>query len=310
MKRFLLFFLLLALTGCVPQENTETANIASHSFTDDEGREINVEKPYERIISFYSAHTENIYFLGKGDSLIGGHTTCTYPEEAKDKAKFDYKADPENVIAQNPDLILIRPFISSKAPDFVSAIENAGIQVVSLYPESLEDFDDYIKKLAILTGSENDAEKLLNDFHNELSEISELTSKAKVKTNVFFEATEDNLRTVTADSMAGLAIETAGGNNIAKNAVPAKPGSSIASYGIENVLINADIIDVYISQKGSMNSGGDIESIKKRPAFDTIKAVKENRVYVIDEKIISSPTFRYTQGVRQIAKYLYPDLIK
>ena len=93
--------------------------------------------------------------------------------------------------------------------------------------------------------------------------------------------------------MAGLAIETAGGINLAKDAKPIDQGSTIAPFGEEKILENADKIDVYISQRGSMNSGGDLISISQRPGFDTIKAVKEGKVFVINEKIISSPSFRY-----------------
>ena len=69
------------------------------------------------------------------------------------KPIYDYNADPENVIAAEPDLVLIRPFINRKSPDFVAALENAGLTVVSLYPESFEEFDGYIEKLAMLTGT-------------------------------------------------------------------------------------------------------------------------------------------------------------
>lgn len=71
----------------------------------------------------------------------------------------------------------------------------------------------------------------------------------------------------------------------------------------------ADEIDVYVSQRGAMNAGGNIHSILIRPGYNTIKAVKDGRVYIINEKLISSPTFRFYKGVRELARYLYPDLM-
>ncbi len=279
------------------------------SFTDDDGNEINLDKPAERIISLYSAHTENLYYIGAGEKIIGRHKTCTYPPDAVFAEVFDYNGDPEKVISANPDLVIIRPFIRKKAPDFVKVIESSGIKVVSLYPDKFNKFDDYIKKLAMITGTEENAERLLLKFHKELDDIKSITSEISPKQTLFFESTETNVRTVTSDSMAGIAIETAGGINIAKDAEPLEEGSSIADFGEEKVLMNADKIDVYISQRGSMNSGASKQGISERAGFNIIKALKNGRFFTINEKIISSPTFRYTKGVREIARYLYPEVM-
>jgi len=307
---FCLLYITAFFLGC--SENTEVFNNNTKSainFIDDDGNEINLDKPAERIISLYSAHTENLYYLGAGNKVIGGYKTCTYPPEAAFLDMFDYNGDPEAIIAKNPDLVIIRPFVRRKAPDYVKAIENAGIKVVSLYPDRFENFDDYINKLSLLTDTGEKAKELLKEFHSEIDKIKSAVSKAPEKQKVFFEATETNVRTVTNDSMAGLAIEFAGGENIAKDSKAMEEGSSISEFGEEKVLMNADNIDVYISQRGSMNSGASKQGISERAGFDVIKAIKNNRFFTINEKLVSSPTFRYTKGVREIARYLYPEIM-
>lgn len=282
---------------------------ASIHFTDDDGVVIDLDAPCEAIVSLYSAHTENLFALGAGDKVIGGHTTCIYPPEAAFLPVYDYNGDVEQVIAAAPDLVLIRPFIRSKVPDYVKQLEAAGILVVSLYPDSFEEFDDYIRKLSLLTGTEEAAEEKLAAFHGEIEEIKKLTQDVSEKKTVFLEATEVNIRTVTPDSMAGRAITYAGGVNLAADVKPSKEGSSIAEYGVEQVLAQGDKIDVYVSQRGAMNAGGNLASIGERPGYDTIRAVQEGSVYLINEKIISSPTFRYGKGVREMARFLYPELL-
>lgn len=299
--------LITALAACTEKKQVNTG--AAIYFTDDDGSEISLDAPAERIISLYSAHTENLYSLGAEDRLIGNYYTAVYPPEAAKLDMYDYSADPEKVIAANPDVVIVRPHISRKAPDFVKALRNAGICVVSLYPDSLDKFDDYINKLAILTDTEEKAGELLDKFHSELREITDLTKDAEPKQSVFFESTETNIRTTTPASMAGQAITLAGGINAASDAVPAEDGGTIAEYGIEKVLEKADDIDVYVSQRGAMNSGGSLESIAERDGYDVIKAVKDGRVYTINEKLISSPTFRYVKGVREMARFLYPDIM-
>lgn len=296
--------------GCTAKnDETETEGKAAISFVDDDGYQINLDAPAKKIISMYSAHTENLYALGAGEQVIGGHTTCIFPAEAAPKATYDYQGDPEYVIAAEPDLVLIRPRISRAAPEFVESLRNAGITVVSLYPNTLDAFPDYINKLAALAGKEEKAEELLKVFDAGLNEISDLTSKAEDKQTVFFESTEVNIRTVAEGSMPDMAIKFAGGKNIAQGALPMTEGSSIAEFGAERVLENGEGIDVYVSQRGAMNAGGNLQSISERPGFDTVSAVKNGRVYVINEKLISSPTFRYVKGVNELARFMYPEIM-
>jgi iron complex transport system substrate-binding protein len=187
-------------------------------------------------------------------------------------------------------------------------MKKAGVNVVSLYPERLEEFDEYIEKLGMLTGKSEIAAEKLDDFHSQIEEIQNRTKNIESKVKVYFESSEADYKTVTADSMPGKAMEMAGGMNIARDVKPIKEGSSIAPYGIEKILERADEIDVFVSQVGVMNAGGNEHSIKIRPGFDTIKAVKNNRICVINQKIISSPTFRYVKGVKELARMFYPQV--
>ena len=300
------------LTSCIrgehktgPSPLQDASPPAFISFTDDDGTLINLNKKRSRIISLYSAHTENLFAIGAGGALIGGHTTCTEPPEAAAFAIYDYSGDPEYIIAAYPDLVLIRPFIRRRNPGYIAEIEKAGIPVVSLYAETLGDFDGYIRRLAQLTGTETEATQQLSLFHRGLDTVRAGASGIAKKQTVFFESTETELRTAACGTFPALAIEIAGGVNIASGAAPITRGSSIAPFSAEKLLQHAGEIDVYIIQRGSMNAGNST-TLAKRPGFHTIKAVQNNRVLYIDEKEISSPTFRYLTGVQEIARFLYP----
>lgn len=313
MKRLIAFALavlfVLSFTSCTKEvKKSEDVKKAVIEITDSEGKVIKMQKAAERIISLYSAHTENLFSLGLDREIIGVGSSDVYPPAVKQKKVFDYKEDPEKIIAAKPDLVLIRPFIRKSAPDFVKALEGAGINVVSLYPEKFEEFEEYIRKLGILTSKTDKAEELLKEFKKEIDEIHSRTKDINPKARVFFESTETEYRTITKDSMAAKAIEIAGGINIAADALPVSETSSIASYGSERIIEKGGKIDVYVSQTGAMNAGGNPRSISIRPGFSAIKAVKEGRVYNIDEKLVSSPTFRYAKGVRELARMFYPDI--
>lgn len=313
-SKILVLMLILSLSfiiGC-STGNSDTNEVDSAdyaiSFIDDMGNQINLNSPCERIIPLYSAHTENLFFLGAEDSLIGAYKTSIYPPEAAFLPRYLYQEDPEKMIAAAPDVVIIRPFINRKSPEFVEALENAGVLVVSLYPDSFDGFDEYIEKLALLSGKTEEAEKLLKEFHENIHGISQLTKDIKDKKTIFFESTDVNIRTVTSDSMPGRAIRFAGGINAAGDIPAMKAGSSIAPFGLEKVVEIGENIDVYISQRGAMNCGGNEKTITQRPGFKTIKAVKNHKVYTINEKMISSPTFRYIKGVGEFSRYLYPEI--
>ncbi|WMJ85162.1 ABC transporter substrate-binding protein [Oscillospiraceae bacterium LTW-04] len=316
MAAILVLMCCAALTACTtpiqstqPAQGSTTGNTSAIQFTDDDGREIKLDAPCSRIISLYSAHTENLYEIGAGEKLIGVYTSSIYPPEVTFLPTYDYKGDPEQIIAAQPDLVLILPLISRKAPDYIAQIERAGIPVVSLYPDDYDEFADYIGKLAALTGTEETAQQRLVDFYGAIGDVVAITEQVTDKKTVFMESTENELRTVTPYSMPGRAIVFSGGINLAVDAQPVAKGSAFASFGIEKVLENADNIDVYVSQRGAMNTGGNLMSISERDGFDTIKAIKENRVYLIADKIINSPTFRFQKGVAEMARFLYPDLM-
>ena len=306
----ILVVILPGLYGCAAAANTDAQaaeSVGAIHFVDDMDNSIDLDQPCESMVVLYSAHTENLYSLGVGDQIIGVNSTSVYPPDAATKPVYDYNSDPEKVIAADPDCLIIRPFINRKSPDFVAAIERTGIPVISLYPESFELFDDYIMKLGMLSGTEDRAEQMLDEFHANIAVISEMTAAIEPKKHAYFESTETNYRTVTTDSMPAKAIEFAGGINIAADVEPITEGSTIASFGIEKILMNADEIDVYISQRGAMNAGGNTHSISIREGFENIKAVQNGNILEINEKLVSSPTFRYFKGVQEIARALYPQ---
>ena len=62
------------LPGCAKAKDADFKNVAQTEaviqFTDDDGRVISLDEPCSRIISLYSAHTENLFELGAGDLII------------------------------------------------------------------------------------------------------------------------------------------------------------------------------------------------------------------------------------------------
>ncbi len=297
MKRILamLICMMLLLPVCAAEEQGTEIR-----FTDARGKEIILEGPAERIISLYSAHTENLFALGAGDRLIGGSNSEVYPEEALLLPVYHYREDPEKVIAAMPDLVLVRPMIERVAPEYIEALERAGLTVASLYPDTAEEFDGYIRTLAMITGTQEQAEALLEDRAARVRAIAEeIEGIERVK--VFFETSADPLRTLTNEALAATSVYLAGGELVTDDA-PENPGSSMVEYPVEKLIEKAEEIEVYVAQLGGMNKLVTAEDIMSRPGYAAILAVREGNVLVIDEKLVASPTFRQMEGIELLAE--------
>jgi iron complex transport system substrate-binding protein len=272
---------------------------------DQAGRKLTVDNPFKRIISLYGAHTENLFYLGLNDEIIGVSRNETYPPQALPKPVFSYREDPEKFLAIRPDLVIIRPMIDRGYPQFVSMLEKKGITIISLQPGNVADMYVYWQILGLLSGKQQRAMKMISQFKAAISDFKLLTAAKTTKKRVYFEAIHSKMKTFSPDSMAVFALETAGGINIATEAKPVR-NTNIAYYGKERILSHGRQIDVYLAQTGAMNRPTK-KLIMNEPGFQTIKAVAEGEIYFIDENIVSRPTMRLLDGISHIGKILYPE---
>lgn len=276
----------------------------SHEIIDEAGRKILVDQPHQRIISLYGAHTENLFELGIDREIIGVSRHEDYPSQALKKPVFSYHDDPEKFLAARPDLVLIRPMIDRGYPQLITRLEKNGITVVSLQPGTIDEIYTYWRILGALTGRSDRALKMVANFQKALRQFSNLTVSLSVRKKVYFEAIHSKMKTFSPDSMAIFALETAGGINIAADAVPVRT-TNIAYYGKERILSRAAEIDVYLAQSGAMNQPS-ISLIKNETGYQAIKAVRHNQIYIVDERIVSRPTYRLLAGIARIGEILYP----
>ena len=296
----ILFCLVSVPAGAGGQFLTESPNVV----VDQSGRRIVVAKPYNRIISLYGAHTENLFSLGLDKEIIGVTRHESYPARALTKPVFSYHDDPEKFLAARPDLVFVRPMIDRGYPQFVTRLEKSGIAVVSLQPATVSEMYTYWEILGVLTGRQTQASDMISHFQNISSNLKAATSSIAVKKKVYFESIHSKMKTFSPDSMAIFALETAGGINVAGDAKPVR-NTNIAGYGKEHILSRATQIDVYLAQSGAMNRPT-VAMIKNESGFNAIKAVHDNQIFIIDEQIVSRPTLRLLEGIREIGKILYP----
>lgn len=303
--RLFLFVFTAMLAGFCPHAS---AAVFPATFQDSEGKTVTVVRPYTRIISLYPAHTENLVSLGLGTEIIGIEGEDDDLPQLRDKKHFSYHEDPEKIIGARPDLVLIRPMIERSAPQLVATLRQAGITVVSLQPNTVGEIFDYWRALGMLSGKTQQAEDMVVSFQAELAAIRKIVTKVpeKARTKVYFEAIHVKMKTFAQESIAMYVLEQAGGINVAADATQVRE-TNIAAYGKERILAKSGEIEVFLAQKGRMNPVS-VEAIVQEPGFQAIKAVRNNRVFLVDERLVSRPTHRIIEGIKTIAALLYPEL--
>ncbi len=268
-------------------------------------------KEYKRIISLYPAHTENICSLGAQEKLIGIGRNDDFPPKILALPRFSWKEDSEKFIAARPDLVLVRPMIARIHPQFIKKIRRANIDVIALQPGNIEEMKTYWRQLGSLVGKEEDAERMIVAFDREIATISATTASYRQqkkinKPKVYFETMHKKSRTVSPNSIAAFTLRQAGGENIAIDARQVH-ASNIATYPKEKLLATGESIDIYLAQKGPMNPINK-SLIEKEPGYRAIRAVREGKVFIVPEAVVSRPIMRIIDGVRLINGILYPEL--
>lgn len=268
---------------------------------------VNGGKIYTRIISLYSAHTENLVSMGAADQLVGISPSDNYPENILNKKRFSYREDPERFIAAKPDLIIVRPMIERSYPQLMDKLREVGIDIISLQPSSADEIFDYWRELGRLSGHENEAEVMVQNFTSRLAQIKSRVDQIPMekRPGVYFESIHRKMKTFAPASISLFALEQAGGRNVATDASQVR-NTNIAAYSKERILAKAQEIDVFIAQRGRMNPV-DIDTISKETGFQAIKAVRNNNIVLIDEELVSRPTMRLIEGIKELHNKLYPQ---
>ncbi len=274
--------------------------------TDSDKQTLVFDRSFQRIISLYPAHTQNLIDLGAADAIVA---TGRSDEQLKELPRVHFRDDPERLIGLRPDLVLIRPMISRSYPHLVRRLQQSNIQVVSLQPASINELLAYWQTLGKLTGKEEEAEAMIRQFGARVASLQQQKRliPQEQRKRVFFSSIHKRMKTFAPDSMAMFVLSMAGGINIAEDALQVR-STNIAAYSKERLLAKAEQIDIFLAQQGRMNPVT-IKEIRQEPGFNMIKAVREKQIFLIDEKLVSRPTMGLLDAAEIIRQLLYPDLV-
>lgn len=304
-----LVLVLSTLTGCVHKQTAQPAK-GKITITDSLGRQVEVPCPPQRIVSVNSDVSEVICALGAQDKIVGVADTADFPPLIKDKAKVGQAFTPsvEKILELKPDIVFgYGKFLKS---ELAQKIEAAGIPLVYLDCYKVKTMAQDIRTLGKILGREREAEEYIALFEKSLKQVTERVKdlKPEEKVPVYLEGYTDYSTNGPGSGGAEM-LELVGGKNIAANEPIPYPTVS-AEWVVSR---NPEVIIKAASSRVKHGYGAPEEGMKKmreqiisRPGWQQIRAVKEDRVYVISSEIYTGP--RAAVGIAYFAKWLYPKL--
>ena len=231
----------------------------------------------KRIISLVPSITEALFDLGVGDQVVGNTTYCKRPPEAQKKEKVGtaISVNVEKVLMLKPDVVFVSTLIK---PDEKKKLLDLGINVITLeYPKSFEEICVQFLRLGEILGEEEIAHKIVNKAKKDVFSVKERYAN-KEKPAIFVQIGAKPLTTVNKKSFIHDFIVFAGGINVTKDIANIK-------YSREQMLV--DNPDVIITVTMGVNGYSEKKAWQR---YQSINAIKNDRIYVMDAELFCSPT--------------------
>ena len=279
---------------------TASAAIFPMTVTDDRGKEISLPAEPRRIVSIAPSATEIVYALGAGDLLVAVDDFSDYPVEAQALPKVGgFRASPEAIIAHQPDLIL-----AVTQAEVVPVLEAQGQRVIVFDAVDIEGVYKDIVLVGKVLGRDRAAQELVDRMRTRIDAVAARTRDIPNKPRVLHEldATDPSRVYVAgANNFIDTMIRIAGGVNV--GAVGQGPFPQVSAEEIVRA-------DPQVIVLGDAKYGMTVESVKARPGWSAVDAVRTGRIVPIDPDIVSRPGPRLADAVEEYARLLHPDVFR
>lgn len=287
----------------VPKSLAAVANTGAPfplTVTDSNNTQVVFNQAPKRIISYSPAATEVLFAVGAGSQVVAVDKFSNYPKDTDALPKVEYsKPAPEPAVALMPDLVIMATRQEGQVPQFRAL----GLTVLLLKePSNIAGVLDQIRLVGQVTGHAADGEKLATTMQQRIDAV-----KAKLATlpagpspKVFYELTPDGF-TVGSDSFIGSLLQTAKLSNVAEKTTGDFPqlSSEVVISGNPDIILLAD---------GNAGGTESPATVKARPGWANLTAVKNGRVYIVDADTFSRPGPRFVDALEQLVRLCYPGL--
>lgn len=264
-------------------------------FIDSYNREISLPIEVNSVISLGPNLTEIIATL-KPEALIGRTDYGDFPKWVTNIESIGNITSPniEKIIELSPDLVVSSTHVKKET---IQLIENAGIQSASLYnSSSINGSYKLILDMGILLNKEKEANEIVSQMKKDIESV-EMKVAGLEKPKVYYVVSFGQYGDYTAggNTFIGQMINIAGGNNIAEEL-------NGWSYSLEKIIEKDP--DIIIVSKNN----NELEKFLSTKPYNELRAVKENKIFTIDNNKLDRQGIRNSEGILDLALIFHPEV--
>ncbi|KGX90861.1 iron ABC transporter substrate-binding protein [Pontibacillus halophilus JSM 076056 = DSM 19796] len=284
-------------------QNTEESSTFPVTLTDASGEEVTLQKDPETIVSLIPSNTEILFAVNAGEEVIGVTENDDYPSDVE---TIDHvggmELNVEKIISLQPDLVLGHEIALQSSTEAYDQIEEAGIPVyVVSEATSFDEVYDTIETIGTLTGESQSATSLIDKMKSDLTEIEEKAASIE----------EENEKRVFVESSPAPEIYAPGKGTFVNQMLEMIHANNVLSDQDGWVQVNAEAVVDYqpnVIMVAYNYTENPVEAVLSRNGWDSIPAIQEEAVYLIDTNLLSRPGPRLVEGVEQLAETIYPEI--
>ncbi|MGZ8949578.1 MAG: ABC transporter substrate-binding protein, partial [Candidatus Aminicenantales bacterium] len=289
--------------GRVPKRNVPDLSAPGQQvIKDDLGRPFPLPAATpRRIVSMAPNITEILFALGLGGRVVGVTRFCDWPPEAKAIPKIGGLVDPnvEIIRSLDPDLVIA---FRGNPLRVVERIGKLGLPVFILdIGEGLDSLFPLIERIGRVTRTEGAAAGLAAKLRARVEAVDAGLRGVLSRPAVFVLLYGQGLWTCGGESYVNDLIARAGGTNAASS-LPKK----WVLYKRERI-IKDDPGVVFILARSASDFAAGRARFARMPGMDGIKAVKEGKIYELDENAASRFGPRLVEVLDRMAELLHPE---
>jgi len=268
--------------------------------TDSEGRQVTLPEPPRRIITLAASHTETVFAIGAGSRVIAVDKYSSYPPEVEGLEKLGHMAEElslEKLVELQPDLVVL----SHAQVALLPQMEDLGLRVLVLEePSTLEGVLGHVETLGKATGHSQEARALAASMRQRIEQVEDKLAAVEQGPRVFYEL-DPMLFTAGPGSFIDDLLGILKAQNVAQGGDSPYPQLTLEA------LVAADPEVILLADSGEFG-GQSAETVKARPGWGGISAVKNDRIYEVDPYLLDVPGPRLVDGLEALGRLLYPDL--
>jgi iron complex transport system substrate-binding protein len=247
-----------------------------------------------RIASLNPATTELLFALGAGPRLVARTTWDVWPDAARAVPDVGPGLRPnvEAVLARHPDLVVL--YASAENRVAAEQLRAAGIKVIALRTDKIADFVRASRELGRATGEDAAATIVVDTMQRTLARVRAATLHLDHPT-VFWHVWDSPIYTIGSGSFLDELLTIGGGTNIYADRSEPSPQVSLEDI----IRRNPSVILAGATGK---------KSLMESPLWQSVHAVREGRVFVVDTNLIGRPSVRAGEAAASIARLLHPGI--